>query len=111
MLLRRPLQASIIRWQNFSTSNVVSKKSSPLGELRKKSGYSLSLCKEALAKNENDVTKAFEWLDVSLKNHFILFFHKVLFLLEIKIQVEEMSPKQILNYFVHGKSGKFKSKQ
>ena len=70
MLLRRTLQASIIRWQNFSTSNVVlskTKKPSPLGELRKKSGYSLTLCKDALAKNENDVAKAFQWLDVSCK--------------------------------------------
>jgi hypothetical protein len=68
MLLRRTLQASIFKWQNFSTSNVVlskAKKPSPLAELRKKSGYSLTLCKDALAKNENDVTRAFQWLDVS----------------------------------------------
>ena len=68
MLLRRTLQASIIRWQNFSTSNAVlskAKKPSPLAELRKKSGYSLTLCKDALAKNENDVARAFQWLDVS----------------------------------------------
>ena len=68
MLLRRTLQASIFRWQNFSTSNAVlskAKKPSPLAELRKKSGYSLTLCKDALAKNENDVAKAFQWLDVS----------------------------------------------
>jgi len=66
MLLRRTLQASIIRWQNFSTSNAVlskAKKTSPLAELRKKSGYSLTLCKDALAKNENDVARAFQWLD------------------------------------------------
>jgi len=66
MLLRRPLHASICRWQNFSTSNIASskaKKLSPLAELRKKSGYSLTLCKDALAKNENDVSKAFEWLN------------------------------------------------
>ena len=68
MLLRRTLQASIFKWQNFSTSNAVlskAKKPSPLAELRKKSGYSLTLCKDALAKNENDVTRAFQWLDVS----------------------------------------------
>ena len=68
MLLRRTLQASNFRWQNFSTSNAVlskAKKPSPLAELRKKSGYSLTLCKDALAKNENDVAKAFQWLDVS----------------------------------------------
>jgi len=66
MLLRRPLQASLIRLQNFCTSNVTlskNKKPSPLGELRKKSGYSLSLCKDALAKNENDVEKSLQWLD------------------------------------------------
>ena len=68
MLLRRTLQASIFKWQNFSTSNAVlskAKKPSPLAELRKKSGYSLTLCKDALAKNENDVARAFQWLDVS----------------------------------------------
>jgi len=66
MLLRKPLSASIIKWQNFCTSNATlskGKKPSPLAELRKKSGYGLSLCKDALAKNENDVAKALQWLD------------------------------------------------
>ena len=74
MLLRRPLHASIFRWQNFSTSNVASsktKKSSPLAELRKKSGYSLTLCKDALAQNENDVSKAFQWLNVRFTDQII----------------------------------------
>ena len=37
---------------------------SNLAKLRKKTGYSLSLCKQALEKHENDLTKAHEWLKV-----------------------------------------------
>ena len=37
---------------------------SNLAQLRKKTGYSLSLCKQALEKNENDLAKAQEWLKV-----------------------------------------------
>jgi len=36
---------------------------SALGQLRKKTGYSLSLCKKALAENDQDVGKAKAWLD------------------------------------------------
>ena len=50
----------------FSTSANASKKASPLAELRKKSGYSLSLCKKALGENEQNVDKAFKWLVVSV---------------------------------------------
>ena len=50
----------------FGTSANASKKASPLAELRKKSGYSLSLCKKALGENEQNVDKAFKWLVVSV---------------------------------------------
>ena len=40
------------------------KTSSPLGLLRKKSGYSLTLCKKALEANDQDVNKAYKWLQV-----------------------------------------------
>jgi translation elongation factor EF-Ts len=43
------------------------KAASPLGTLRKKSGYSFSLCKKALAANDQDVDKAFKWLQVLAK--------------------------------------------
>jgi len=36
---------------------------SALGQLRKQTGYSLSLCKKALAETEQDVAKAKAWLD------------------------------------------------
>ena len=48
-----------------TTQNTAKKASSPLAELRKKSGYSLSLCKKALASCNDDVTQAHQWLDVS----------------------------------------------
>ena len=67
MLFQRVTSSALTKYQGFSTSAFLSKKaSSPLAELRKKSGYSLSLCKNALAKNENDVEKAFKWLQVNL---------------------------------------------
>jgi elongation factor Ts len=37
---------------------------SALAKLRKKTGYSLSLCKKALEQHEQDVGKAEEWLKV-----------------------------------------------
>ena len=51
----------------FGTSSNAAKKASPLAELRKKSGYSLSLCKKALGENEQNVDKAFKWLVVSVR--------------------------------------------
>ena len=55
---------------SYSTSSILrnaSKKgSSPLAELRKKSGYPLSLCKKALSQNDQNVDLAFKWLQVSL---------------------------------------------
>lgn len=39
------------------------KKSSPLGALRKKTGYSLTLCKQALAANEQNLERAEKWLE------------------------------------------------
>jgi translation elongation factor EF-Ts len=35
--------------------------------LRKKTGYSLSLCKQALAENGQNVEKAEKWLQVNTK--------------------------------------------
>ena len=40
-------------------------KSSNLGTLRRKTGYSLSLCKQALAENGQNLHKAEKWLEVS----------------------------------------------
>lgn len=37
---------------------------SALGKLRKKTGYSLSLCKKALVNCDQDVEKAKSWLEV-----------------------------------------------
>ena len=65
MLFRRVIGSSYVKYQGISSSACLTKKASPLAELRKRSGYSLSLCKNALASNDNDVDKAFKWLQVS----------------------------------------------
>ncbi len=44
------------------------KTKSALAKLRKKTGYSLSLCKQALEANEQDVARAQEWLKVGFHN-------------------------------------------
>ena len=47
-----------------STPHQLAKKpTSALAQLRKQTGYSLSLCKKALAENDQDVAKAKGWLD------------------------------------------------
>lgn len=52
-------------WRGLMTSgsNTAKKQLSPLAELRKKTGYGLSLCKKALASCNDDVTQAQKWLD------------------------------------------------
>ncbi len=45
------------------------KKSSPLAALRKRSGYSLTLCKKALEVNGHDVEKSHKWLQVKLERY------------------------------------------
>jgi elongation factor Ts len=42
---------------------------SNLSKLRKSTGYALSLCKNALEKNNNDVEKAVKWLDEQAQVH------------------------------------------
>ena len=56
-------------WRGIVTSatNGAKKQPSPLAELRKRTGYGLSLCKKALASCNDDVTKAQQWLDVSVQ--------------------------------------------
>ena len=69
MLVRKVLsnRGAHFLWRGIVTSsqNTAKKSSSPLAELRKKSGYSLSLCKQALTSCNDDVTQAHQWLDVS----------------------------------------------
>ena len=52
------------------TSSQVAEKTKPgisvLGKLRKRTGYSLSLCKKALTECNQDLEKAKIWLDVSI---------------------------------------------
>ena len=70
MLLRNLVNKSVNNqqaWRGIVTSvaNGAKKPPSPLAELRKRTGYGLSLCKKALASCNDDVTKAQEWLNVS----------------------------------------------
>jgi len=62
-----PLHQSAAAIQTFpalSSAHAQKKKPvSPLAQLRKKTGYSLSLCKKALAENDADVGKAKAWLE------------------------------------------------
>ena len=55
---------------NTTTSSQVAEKTKPgisvLGKLRKRTGYSLSLCKKALTECNQDIEKAKIWLDVSI---------------------------------------------
>ena len=56
-----------LRFPQFSRhlklcTSASAKKLSPLAALRKKTGYSLSKCKEALVKYDNDMTLAETWL-------------------------------------------------
>ncbi len=46
------------------SANSTSAPKSALAKLRKKTGYSLSLCKQALEANEQDVARAQNWLKV-----------------------------------------------
>ena len=80
MMLQRvfkPRSFIVSKWFDYSTSLSVRMVSdhrrkvsnpSPLATLRKRTGYPLSFCKKALADNDNDVDKAFVWLQVSLEN-------------------------------------------
>nr|ACO15630.1 Elongation factor Ts, mitochondrial precursor [Caligus clemensi] len=52
-----------LRRNIFTSSCLLSSSSkSPLAKLRKKTGYSLSICKKALDQNEQNLDKAMEWL-------------------------------------------------
>eukprot|EP00096_Caligus_rogercresseyi_P012490 TRINITY_DN5241_c0_g1_i1.p1 TRINITY_DN5241_c0_g1~~TRINITY_DN5241_c0_g1_i1.p1 ORF type:complete len:304 (-),score=83.28 TRINITY_DN5241_c0_g1_i1:185-1069(-) len=53
---------SLLRRSLFTQSCLHSPSKSPLAKLRKKTGYSLSICKKALDQNEQNLEKATEWL-------------------------------------------------
>ncbi|XP_040565946.1 elongation factor Ts, mitochondrial [Lepeophtheirus salmonis] len=56
------INMQIIRRSFFTNSYLLNASKSPLAKLRKKTGYSLSICKKALEQNEQDLGKALEWL-------------------------------------------------
>lgn len=56
-----------IPWNQLSTT--ITRSESHLATLRKKTGYALSLCKEALTKNSNDVVAAERWLKEQAAKH------------------------------------------
>jgi len=57
------------RFIHLSSAARMGEPKTALAKLRKKTGYSLSLCKKALENNEQDVSKAQEWLKAS--HHYI----------------------------------------
>ena len=58
------IQARVLRSLFHSSCQLSAAPKSALAKLRKKTGYSLSLCKQALETSEQDVTKAEKWLKV-----------------------------------------------
>ena len=87
--VRERRQHNNIRYRNIQLDNSnyfsntksvlsegIAKKEKPtisvLGKLRKQTGYSLSLCKKALANCDQDVEKAKAWLEVFLPAKHIL---------------------------------------
>ena len=64
---------STLRNSSFSTSaKVFSAPKSNLAKLRKKTGYSLTLCKKALENANQDVQKAEQWLKVKTKTFIVM---------------------------------------
>lgn len=63
-LLSRPLYNQAVAGQlgMLHTSSILSSSKSDLAQLRKKTGYSLSICKKALSENNDDIGLAEKWL-------------------------------------------------
>ena len=65
MLNLRPGAGLLVRTLHSGSGGLQAPKSA-LAKLRKKTGYSLSLCKKALEQHEQDVGKAEAWLKESI---------------------------------------------
>lgn len=88
---RRCLSTSL----NAFSAATNSKPKSNLAKLRKNTGYSLSLCKQALEKNEQDFDKALSWLKVGKKRNFYQFaFPKISFIIVLTVIFQEQALAQ-----------------
>ena len=65
MLSFRSATGILVRGLHSAGAGGLQAPKSALAKLRKKTGYSLSLCKKALEQHEQDIVKAEEWLKVS----------------------------------------------
>ena len=64
MLCVRTAASVLVRELHSGGAGGLQAPKSALAKLRKKTGYSLSLCKKALEQHEQDVVKAEAWLKV-----------------------------------------------
>ena len=66
MLSVRTAAGVLVRGLHSGGAGGLQAPKSALAKLRKKTGYSLSLCKKALEQHEQDVVKAEAWLKASI---------------------------------------------